>query len=209
MAISLDGRIARHADEADAVRAETGFGHPDDQVHLRQLIANANAVIVGARTLKAAGGILGVTGNSLMPQPHWYIASRSASALEIATQKPPGVTCTVVTPESVQMLLRHDDLSFVRCQADASWPLTVVSDIKARNLQSVLVLGGASVNRDFYQADLVDELIITVLPIILGHKGAIPLVQPQLACPVSVELTSSQHAGNLVFLTYRVHKNSS
>ena len=84
-----------------------------------------------------------------------------------------------------------------------------MKDIAARGLRSVVLLGGATVNRDFFRLGLVDELILTILPIILAYKDAVPLVEPPLDSAIRLTLTSSQLVGDLVFSRYRVHKTSS
>ena len=79
--------------------------------------------------------------------------------------------------------------------------------LRAAGFSTVLLFGGGEINRMFYQAGLVDELRLTICPIILARNGASNLVEPQLDTPVKFQLESSHVAGSLVFLKYTVLKS--
>lgn len=73
----------------------------------------------------------------------------------------------------------------------------------------MILLGGGALNQLFYKEGLVDELFLTLCPLILGSTTAINLVKPPLPAPVRLTLKSSKVVGNLVFLKYKVQNNSS
>jgi 5-amino-6-(5-phosphoribosylamino)uracil reductase len=202
MAVSLDGRIARHSHEPDSARAESGFAHPDDHAHLLRLLAHADAVVIGARTLLASGGALEVDGPQGRP-PRWYVATRSPLPGDAHFWRQTRIPRTLVVPKPWDAGLAGEGVDLLAYDAGASWPRAVVEDLEARGARTVLLLGGAVVNREFYAAGLVDELIVTVLPIVVGQQGAVPLVEPDLPTPLELTLTASQAQGDLVFLTYK------
>jgi 2,5-diamino-6-(ribosylamino)-4(3H)-pyrimidinone 5'-phosphate reductase len=88
-------------------------------------------------------------------------------------------------------------------------PGDVLDILWARGARRVLVEGGGTLNFSFFEADVVDEIYITVTPRILGGgtsptavdgKGFLFQSHPHL------ELVSSRRRGDEVFLTYRVVK---
>lgn len=206
MAISLDGRIASYATETDSDRIAAGFGHPDDQAHLLKHIAQADAVIVGARTILASGLIPEVETISGR-QPHWYIATRQNLPHDAMIWQQARVPRTLVVPRGWQNEL-ITQLGIAKFEYDLSvpWPVALLHELRVKGVKTVLLLGGAMINREFYAASLVDELIVTVLPIILGQDTAIPLVAPSLPTASHLTLLSSQAGGDLVFLRYQCQK---
>lgn len=206
MAVSLDGCIASHAYETDMARLAAGVSHPQDQEHLKRQIGQADAIIVGARTILAAGQIP-IVQTATGQQPHWYIATRQRLPSKSRIWQQTNLPRTLVVPRGW-----HDDailahgVGVFAYDNTSNWPSILLAELKLRGVQTALLLGGATINREFYAANLVDELIVTILPIILGQKGAVPLVEPQLPSPTRWRLLSSQVHDDLVFLNYQSRK---
>src|SRR4028119_937416 len=81
LAMSADGKIA------DVTRSPARFSSPADRAHLEKQIALADAILLGAGTLRAYGTTLGVSNPQLLqireqggvsPQPVQIVCSRSA-----------------------------------------------------------------------------------------------------------------------------------
>src|SRR5687768_4878027 len=82
MAISLDGRIAAHPDEPDHERRAYGLTNEDDREHVETLIHGADAVVVGAGSVRAGGGRLWeVEGKR---QPLWVVLTQTGLAADLA-----------------------------------------------------------------------------------------------------------------------------
>jgi riboflavin biosynthesis pyrimidine reductase len=67
MASSIDGRIGLHDREGDAERQSIGLSGNADQNYLRTQIENADAIIVGATSIRANGECLDHPGASEAP----------------------------------------------------------------------------------------------------------------------------------------------
>jgi riboflavin biosynthesis pyrimidine reductase len=76
----------------------------------------------------------------------------------------------------------------------------------ASSFDRVLLFGGGAINRMCYAAGVVDSLVLTVCPVLLGSAEAVPLVAPALPHPVQLTLDHVRSEGNFVFLHYRVHR---
>ncbi len=203
MAVSLDGRIATRPDEPDRERRALGFTNDDDRRHVEALLADADAVITGAASLAASGGAWVVNNRRTGKPPIWVVMTRrglpASSRFWRQTELERWVVSPAVVPipadaGSVRALIYGDDQ-----------PASVVrAALEAAGANISLLFGGAEVNRQFYKEGQVDELSLTVCPLVVGTENAVPLVSPPLPSPVSLTLQGSHHCGNLVFLNYKV-----
>ena len=60
MGASIDGRIGSHPAESDAERKRYGFTNEADHAHLRGLLGDCDAVIVGGHSVNVSGGVMEV-----------------------------------------------------------------------------------------------------------------------------------------------------
>lgn len=205
MAVSLDGRIASHPGETDKTRRDLGFTNDDDRAHLLDLIQDADAIIVGRASLEASGGAFDRP-NRRGAQPIWVVMTNGGFAADsrfLKQDKLPRwlVSRAPLSELPVQPTLRN--LTY----GNGSATEVVVRTLAEAGVERVLLFGGAEINRLFYKDELVDELIVTVCPLILARPDAVPVVQPDLPNPVHLTLLASHAKGNLVFLMYKVQKN--
>jgi 5-amino-6-(5-phosphoribosylamino)uracil reductase len=205
MAVSLDGRIASHPGEKDSERRALGFTNDDDRAHIEALVKKCDAVIVGASSIKASGGAFEVS-NDRGVFPTWVVMTRSGLPADARFMRQDKLPRLLVSERPLPGVKAGPTLRNVVATKE-SVPRTIVRELAAANLDRVILFGGSEVNRAFYEENLVDEVILTVCPLIIASADAVPLVAPGLSRPVSLSLTSSQPRGNLVFLTYTVHKH--
>jgi 5-amino-6-(5-phosphoribosylamino)uracil reductase len=214
LAMSADGKIS------DVQRSPARFTTAADKVHLEQQIADSDGVLFGAGTLRAYGTTLRVSHPSLLyqrsqqklpPQPIQIVASRTANIdpqLRFFRQPVPRWLLTTVAgakhwagcSEFAQILVYEmpDSLGI-------DW-VAALQQMASLGLSRLAVLGGGQLVASLVAADLVDELWLTVCPLILGGataptpvegEGFYPALAPRL------ELLSVQAIEQEVFLHYR------
>lgn len=205
MAVSLDGRIASQPGETDVARRALGFTNDDDRAHLLELIQEADAVIVGRASLEASGGAFELP-NSKGVQPIWVVMTNGGFAPDSRFLKQEKLPRWLVSRAPLPALPTQPSLRNLT-YGDASAAATAVRALAAAGAERVLLFGGAEVNRLFYNEGLVDELILTLCPLILAQGHAVPLVAPGLPRPIHLSLVTSHPKSNLVFLKYKVLKN--
>lgn len=208
MAVSLDGRIASHEGETDAARRALSFTNADDHRHLEALLRTADAVIVGSASLLASGGAWELP-NQRGAYPIWAVMTNAGLPASARFFQQTHITRWLVSRAPLTLPPTGDKArGAVRnlVYGDGQAAKALVAELESAGAERVLLFGGGAVNRLFYEAGLVDELILTVCPLIIGASAALPLVAPELERPVHLTLASSQPAGNLVFLTYNVQK---
>lgn len=204
MATSLDGGTAMFPGETDGERHAYEFSSKDDYEFVVDTIRSADAVVVGKSTF-LAGGVIDVKNNEGI-YPEWYIFTNRGFTIE---DRPTGnpVPVTLVSRENLPAESYPEGggkLFFgVKCPAK-----TLIEHLEKKGKKRVLLLGGGTLNQLFYKEGLVDELFLTLCPIILGSETAINLVKAPLPAPVRLTLKSSKVSGNLVFLKYRVQNKS-
>ncbi|MDA0304615.1 MAG: dihydrofolate reductase family protein [Bacteroidetes bacterium] len=204
MAASLDGRIASHADESDAERKRLGFTNEADHVHMLRWLRQCDAVIVGAHSVNVSGGVMEVL-NKKGVHPTWVMLSNRGYAPDQSIWNHPN------TPK---WLVSCAALPADRCVAEAKQIVysegQLVEDTlkacKSAGFQKVLLFGGGQVNRAFYAASGVDELVLTVCPVLVGKSTGVPLVAPELPDSVQFKLQRVEEEGDLVFLHYLVQR---
>ena len=205
MAVSLDGASARYPGETDADRQSYGFGGSADYDFLIETIQNADAVIVGKGSVEKNGLI-----DTKRPDgnyPDWYVFSNGGFPEGHSVIK----NDVPVTLVSREILPVHNYFSGAKkiIFADKN-PVTILLDeLKKNGKKTVLLLGGGTLNQLFYKEERVDELFLTLCPVILASNSAVEFVKPALPAPVKLVLKSSKVDGNLVFLKYKVQNQDS
>ena len=214
LAMSVDGKIA------DVQRSQARFTSAADKAHLEQQIADSDAVLFGAGTLRAYGTTLRVSHPQLLqqryqqklpPQPIQIVASRTANIdpqLRFFHQLVPRWLLTTAVgakhwtgcPEFAQILVYETPDSL-----GIDW-VAALQQMASLGLSRLAVLGGGQLVASLVAADLIDELWLTVCPLILGGataptpvegEGFYPALAPRL------ELLSVQAIEQEVFLHYR------
>jgi riboflavin biosynthesis pyrimidine reductase len=204
MAMSLDGAIASNSRETDAERQDAGITTNDDQEHLRSLIAGADGIIVGARSVISSGGLLDVK-RADGQYPRWVVLSRAGVPEDASFLEQTAIPrCLVLGPKALTPKPRA--LLDVRSSGDLGSEHVAYQYLHGLGCQNILLFGGSAVNQIFYNSGLVDRLILTISPVLLGQLSSVPLVAPPLSRPINLQLVASQPHGNLVFLTYDVVK---
>ena len=182
LAVSLDGRLApAHGGAAQ-------LGGPGDRQALDQALAWADACLIGAGTLRAHRSTCLLRDRQLVDQ-------------RIAEQRPPQPIAVVVSHRSAfpqdwlffqqplqRWLLAPDPAAEGFDQwlpLQSSWPQRLEA-LPLAGIQRLVLLGGAQLAADLFQADAVDELQLTLSPRILG--GPHSWIPPQtMALPLSLQ----------------------
>ncbi|NEQ26360.1 MAG: RibD family protein [Microcoleus sp. SIO2G3] len=211
LAISADGKIAA------ADRSPARFGSATDKAHLERQVAEADAVLFGAQTLRAYGTTLRVTNPDLLkmrqqqnrsPQPIQIVCSQSAKLdpnWRFFSQPVPRWLLT--TPEAASWSSPHFDRILTVGNADGIDWRSAWAQLANSGIEHLAVLGGGSIVWSLLQHNLIDELRLTICPLLLGGTtapvpvegtGFLEAVAPRL------KLLSVEAIADEVFLHYRL-----
>jgi len=182
-----------------------GLGSATDQLLMRRIQSQADAAIIGAGTLRPGHVIY---------EPRLWRAVVTASG-----DLPPGNRFFTDAPGRA-VILAPETLSAERRAALSSLALLrvlpgrrvdVLEGVRLLRrefgIRRLLLEGGAALNWEFFAADIVDELFLTVAPKIKGgaHLPTVvdgPGFPGQEAAPL--ELRSAYRDGSELYLRYRV-----
>ena len=205
MIASADGRIAVEG-------RSVGLGHPADRALLRELRTAADAILVGSATLRAER-----YANLLDDEQR---AHRAASALE-----PEPIVATISRrldlPGDVPLLAEPTARVQVYTEAEGEVPsqgawvsvqrfepgqLTMPAILEhlrtERGARTILCEGGPMLVREMVAADCVDDLMLTVAPMLVAGDALTPLRGPLLEPPAGLALRDVHRAGDHLFLHY-------
>ncbi|MEO0013484.1 MAG: hypothetical protein RLZZ535_1873 [Cyanobacteriota bacterium] len=221
LAMTADGKIADY--QSSAAR----FGSVNDRTHLEQQVSLADAVLFGAGTLRAYGSTMSVSNPLLLqerkarsqsPQPIQIVVSASGnldSQWRFFQQPIPRWLITIAGNDG-------------KWQSKAEFERIVIAPIIAQEKNSIIdwtttfqqlaelglnklaILGGGELVASLLAENLIDELWLTVCPIIFGGKsaptpvGGTGFIQSQ---GIKLQLLEVKHIEQELFLHYLAMSN--
>ncbi len=208
MVSSLDGKAT--------VNGKSGpIGGPIDRIVMRKLRVRADAVLVGASTLRSEKLTLSVTSDlalqraslGLKPQPLAVLTTISGelpledNLLDAAFDN----VLVIATPSTPSARIKEiSDLASVEIAASLEETLKILKE--RYSVDVLLVEGGPSLNYALMSQGLVDELFLTLAPKLLGGKSnsALTILEgPPFNQSVRLKPVSIHVAEGELFLRYR------
>jgi 5-amino-6-(5-phosphoribosylamino)uracil reductase len=204
LAMTADGKIA------DIARSAAKFSSPADLRHLEQQVAQADAVLIGAQTLRIHGTTMRVLDPELIqarvqrgqpPQPIQIVCSRSGNldpSLKFFRQPVPRWLLTTAAVGAKEF----DRVLQVNSGQDLDWQQAWL-ELAKLGIEHLCVLGGAEIATALWAADLIDELQLTICPTIFGGAAApTPCMGAGLDIPHQLQLLSCRSIDQEIYLHY-------
>ncbi len=218
LAISADGKIADHQ------RSAARFGSSNDKHHLESQISHMDGVLLGASTLRAYGTSLRVMHRELLQQrqeqgkpfqPVQIVCSRQADfdpQIPFFRQPfPRWLLTTAVGAKRWQHQPGFDRiLTGGNEGSNINWSLAL-QDLYDLQLHQLAVLGGGELVASLFAVDCVDELWLTLCPLILGGTNSpTPVAGDGFLEPLAprLDLLDVRSLDHEVFLHYRVKRST-
>ncbi|WP_067801610.1 pyrimidine reductase family protein [Actinomadura formosensis] len=206
MVASLDGAAQRDGRSG-------GLGNAADR-HLFLLLRGlADVVIVGAGTVRAEGygpvrpseGWDGVR-DGRPPVPPIAIASRTLDldfdAPIFTEARVPTIVLATATADPVRLKAARERADVIIAGRDSLDFPAAVRELAARGHRRLLCEGGPGVLAQVVAAGLLDELCLTLSPILLGGHPARILNGPPVPVPPEMTLAHALQDEDLLFLRY-------
>lgn len=206
MVSSVDGRTAMEGKAA-------GIGSPADRRTMRTLRSKAEAVMVGAGTLRAEKLSLGLDPTDRVRQPLAIIVTNTGDVpleehLIVEGGQEVLILLSDAAPKRVVERLRTL-APVMRAPAESTGAVDLdraLQSLKAeRDVDVVVVEGGPGLNHALISRQLVDELFLTVAPELLGgttDQTFTLLRGPTLPARPTLDLVSIHVADGELFLRY-------
>jgi riboflavin-specific deaminase-like protein len=212
---SVDGRTALEGKAA-------GIGSATDRLTMRTLRSKAEAVLVGAGTLRAERLSLGLDPTDGVPQPLAIIVTDTGDVsleehlIVEGSQEVLILLSDRVPKRVVERLLTLAPV--MRAPADCTGAVDLEAALRTlkaeRGVDSLVVEGGPGLNHALISLNLVDELFLTVAPELLGGSAEQTLTLlrgPTLSAHdrPTLELVSIHLSGDELFLRYSLARTPS
>jgi len=215
MAMTADGKIT------SARREHPGFTSETDRKTMDRLRAEADAVLVGAGTIRA-------------DDPHLHVRDPEAREYRRSLGRPDGLLAVLVTAtgrvDRAWRLFRDEGISgrivatVEEAHDESLSGLTGLAEVwrvgrgqvdlrellrrlRRRGVERLLVEGGGELNWAFVRADLLDELYVTVAPSLLGGRDAPTILEGEGLSMMErrrLGLADLTRIGDEIFLRYVV-----
>ncbi|MFP4007281.1 MAG: RibD family protein [Spirulinaceae cyanobacterium] len=211
VAMSADGKIA------DRDRSAARFSSSRDRAHLEAQIAQTDAAIFGAGTLRAYHTSLPITNPEYInqrrdrgqpPQPIHIVCSASGNldpSWRFFSQPFPRWLLT--SPDKAR---RWQNTAAFDGIVTADYPFDwskVLQQLATLGIQRLAILGGGQLIGALISQNLIDEFWLTLCPLILGGENAPTAVEGEgfwAENAKSLQLLSVDPVENEIFLHYRV-----
>ena len=180
LAMTADGKIA------DSQSSPARFGSAQDKIHLAQQVSLMDAVLFGAATLRAYGTTLSVRNPRLLqtrrermqsPQPVQIVVSASGKIkpqLPFFEQPiPRWLLTTTAGAKPWQETNKFDKILIAKKNnsLQIDW-ISVFHQLQELGFDKLGILGGGELVASLFEVDLIDELWLTVCPVIFGGRHA-------------------------------------
>ena len=170
-AITADGRISTRK------FTPSDFSSKADKRRLVKIRAACDAVLVGARTLASDTMTLGIPGIRAKKPPLRVIVSNSGRIdPSLRVFQTPGAPIVIFTTRKMPVKTRNalarvaDIFASPASEVDLTHALTILRI--DYGVQRLVCEGGGTLLRSFAAADLLDEIHLTLCPLIFGGSGA-------------------------------------
>ncbi|MEA5463228.1 RibD family protein [Leptothoe sp. PORK10 BA2] len=214
LAMSADGKIS------DTHGTAARFPSANDQRHLEQRLATADATLFGAGTLRAYGTTALVKDPALLatrcqrqqpPQPTHIVCSRSGGIVPNAHFFRQPVPRWLLTTQAGAEHWREQPgfdrvwIAPIKTAGEYHWP-QILQELHTLGMGHVLVMGGGQLVAGLMAADVIDELWLTICPLIIGGATSPTPCDGEgfsLDQAPRFTLKSSQTMGDEIFLNYQ------
>ncbi len=181
LAMSADGKIA------DTARSAAEFSSRIDRAHLERQVAQADAILFGAGTLRAHGSAMSLRNSELIAlrrqqqkpdQPIQIVCTRSGKIptdIRFFQQKIPRWLLT--TQKGAQFWQTRDQEDFEEimtpeaAHGEIHWQQALTT-LGQKGIENLAILGGGELVAALFTEQLLDKLWLTVCPLLLGGKDA-------------------------------------
>ena len=212
MAMTADGKIA------STNRKVTTFGSRADHQRLLELRAQADAILTGAGTLNAQPDItLGpapkqksaparviVSGSGQVNAQHTIFRTRGAPVIVLTSER--------ILARRLKALKQAADAVHVCGANNVDFEAAFEFLREHHGVKRVLCEGGGRLNDSLLRAGMVDEVNLTICPLILGGQDAPTIADGigfgQLDDAAQFKLHTRKQVADEMFLTYRAVRNS-
>lgn len=203
-AMSLDGKIATKTGDSE-------LSSKQDKVRIHKLRSKVDAILVGSNTVKRDDPLLTVRyvkgKNPLRIVLDSKATINQKSQIIRTCKKIPTIVAVSkkASRQNISKLKKHP-LEIMVIGENRVNIKSLLKSLSKKKIKTLLVEGGGTVNWEFIKLGLVDELIVTITPYLIGGQNAITLVEGEgfshIRKSTKLKLKKICQLGNEIVLHY-------
>lgn len=201
-AMSIDGKIATHTGRSD-------LSSRKDLIRIHKLRTSVDAILVGKNTVNVDNPSLtvrrvkGRNPMRIILDPKACISLDSKIARTSKTV-PTMIIVSDLASSKRAALLAMKGMQVIRCGKQKISLKRLLSILAKKGIKKILVEGGGTTNWHFLEERLVDEILVTITPYIVGGKESTSLVEGHGFSNMShsFRLKQIKRIGNEIVLRY-------
>jgi len=206
--MTLDGKIATKS-------GDSHISSNQDLRHLHRMRAKADAVMIGigtqlkddplltVRRVKGRNPVRVIIDNLAKTPPASRIFSVKEGRIIIAVSNK--------APATRVAKLRRAGAEVIHCGIERVNLSKLLTKLRSEGIRSILLEGGGGLNWSMVSRGLVDEVMVTVAPVIAGGEKATTLVEGagvrDMNRGIKLSLKGAKRAGDELVLSYRVENS--
>lgn len=205
-AISLDGNMTTKT-------GDSRLSSKKDLLRVHKLRSNVDAILIGKGTMMIDDPSLtvryvkGKNPIRIILDSSGSIKSNSKIIQTCRTVPTIIAVSEKISEKNVARLQRYG-LEVIKCGHKKIDLKKLLCILKKKNIKKLLVEGGGTTNWSFFKNNLIDEIIVTLTPFIIGGKNAISLVEgdgfSKISQSCSLKLKNIRRLKNELVLRYVV-----
>jgi 2,5-diamino-6-(ribosylamino)-4(3H)-pyrimidinone 5'-phosphate reductase len=203
-AISIDGKIATRT-------GNSKLSSTKDFVRLHKLRSKVDGIIVGKNTVMKDDPLLNVRYTKgknpvrIILDSKGNISTKS-KILQTSNKIPTIIVVSKAITKTNFQKLNKFPVEVIIVGKDSVNIKSLLKKLSKKNFKSVLVEGGGTINWEFVNQNLFDEMIITLSPFLIGGNNAISLIQgvgfDRISKSPNLRLKSTKRLKNHLVLNY-------
>lgn len=203
-AVTIDGKIASKT-------GDSRLSSKKDKIRIHKLRSKVDAILVGSNTVKKDNPLLTVR-HSKGKSPLRIVLdskakiSKNSQIIKTSKKIPTIIAISNKASKKNVEFLKKYPLEIITSGSSLVNLKKLLRILSQKKIKTLLVEGGGTVNWEFVKQGLVDEIILTITPYILGGKKAITLVDGDgfslIKKAKKLKLKNSFRLGNEIVLHY-------
>jgi len=174
-AISIDGKIATRL-------GDSKLSSKKDRIRLHKLRSKVDAILIGKNTIHSDDPLLTVRYAKGKNPIRIILDSQgtisiNSKILQTCNKVPTIIAVSKRISKANLQKLKRFPVEIIMTGENSVNIKSLMSNLSKRKINTILVEGGGTINWQFIQNNLFDEVLITIAPFIIGGTDAITFVQ--------------------------------
>ena len=203
-AITLDGKIGQR-------NKKTILSSKSDKIRVHKLRSKSDAILVGKNTIEEDDPLLtvrqvkGKNPTRIILDSHGTIKN-SSQIIKTAKKIPTIIVTSELVSKKNLSRLNSLPLNVIVCGKKQVDLKKLVSILWKKGIKKILLEGGGTLNFSFLKNNLIDEIIVTLTPFVLGSEGSVNLFEGTVKGTKlsSFKLKKVQKNKNEIVLNYKI-----